>query len=441
MNRTDAFLEAAFAPREGHASGTLDQANGILRFHPNVAQASMHAAAMLGDADAVRAFLERDPATAAAKGGPFDCDALTYLCFSRYLRLDRDRSESFLRAARLLLEAGAPANTGWIETIDHPNPRPVLESAIYGAAAVARNAELTRLLLQHGADPNDEETPYHVPETYDNTILRILMDSGKLNPQSLATLLLRKCDWHDHDGVVMLLENGADPNRLTVWGYTALHQALRRDNRLITIERLLDHGADPNLTSRDGMPAAAIAAHRGRGDALDLFDNRGLLTPLTGAFGLLAACARDQKDRLADYPEEAKLLLAHGGSLLAQFAGVGNAAGVRNLLDLGVSPNALFREGDGYYGIARNSTALHVAAWRGWPAVVKLLIDRGADVSALDGQGRTVLQLAVKACVDSYWVSRRSPDSVRFLLEAGASTQGIALPTGYDEIDQLLSRG
>ena len=37
------------------------------------------------------------------------------------------------------------------------------ESVIYGAAGVAKHPELTRLLLERGADPNDEETPYHAP--------------------------------------------------------------------------------------------------------------------------------------------------------------------------------------------------------------------------------------------------------------------------------------
>jgi ankyrin repeat protein len=66
------------------------------------------------------------------------------------------------------------------------------------------------------------------------------------------------------------------------------------------------------------------------------------------------------------------------------------------------------------------------------------LIARGAPVNAIDGQGRTALQLAVKACVDSYWTELRSPESVRALLEAGSPTEGIELPTGYDEIDKLL---
>ena len=101
------------------------------------------------------------------KADPYGWDALTHLCFSRYLRLDAARSDAFVRTARALLDAGASANTGWYEMIDYPNPRPVLESAIYGAAGVAHHAGLTRLLLDYGADPNDEETPYHAAEEYD----------------------------------------------------------------------------------------------------------------------------------------------------------------------------------------------------------------------------------------------------------------------------------
>ena len=58
---------------------------------------------------------------------------------------------------------------------------------------------------------------------------------------------------------------------MTIWGHTALHQSLRRDNGLIMIEILLDHGANPTLTNREGLSATQIAAHRGRADALRLF--------------------------------------------------------------------------------------------------------------------------------------------------------------------------
>ncbi len=102
-----------------------------------------------------------------AKAGPYDWDALTYLCFSRYLRIDRARSDGFVRAAKALLDAGANANTGWMEN-DY-EPRGTWESVIYGAAGMAQHAELTRLLLEYGADPNDDETAYHAAETRDNS--------------------------------------------------------------------------------------------------------------------------------------------------------------------------------------------------------------------------------------------------------------------------------
>jgi ankyrin repeat protein len=438
-----AFIEEACVPRHsGHGSGTLERAEMILARYPEVAASSIYTAAILADEAAVRGFLARDAKSATAKGGPHEWDALTHLCFSRYLRIDEARSEAFVRTARALLDAGASANTGWFETIDHPNPRQIIESAIYGAAGIAKNAELTRLLLERGADPNDEETPYHVPESYDNTVLKILLESGRFNEESLNTVLLRKSDWHDEDGLQLALEYGANPNQVTRWGIASLHMALRRDNGLVMIELLLDHGADPKIETRDGISAAAIAAQRGRGDVLELFERRGIPFELVGVDRLIAACARGDREAIdlisAEEPGLVQELLALGGTLLAEFAGNDNVVGLRCLLGLGVNAASLYVEGDGYFGIAKDSTALHVAAWRAWPSSVKALIEAGAPVNALDGRGRTALMLAVKACVESYWKYRRSPDSVDALLKAGATAGGIEIPTGYEEVDELI---
>jgi ankyrin repeat protein len=438
-----AFIEAACVPRSaGHGTGTLEQAEAILARDPGVARSTIYTAAILADEPSVRAFLDADPGLATVQGGPYGWDALTHLCFSRYLRLDASRSEAFVRTARTLLDAGANANTGWYEPSHQP--KPVFESAIYGAAGVARHVGLTQLLLARGADPNDGETPYHVPETYDNAVLTVLLDSGRLNADSLACLLLRKSDWHDLKGVRILLAHKVDPNRGTWFGNNALQQAVRRDNGLEIVEAMLDAGADPRLRNREGRSAAEIAAHRGRGDVLALFEQRGLLPAFQGVDRLIAACARDQGDVVraiaAQEPSLAATLVERGGTLLAEFAGVGNLEGIRRLLECGVRADALYQEGDGYFGIAKNSTALHVAAWRAWPEVVKELIARGVPVNVVDARGRTALALAVKACVDSYWTSRRSPDSVKALLDAGATADGITLPSGYDEVDALFSR-
>lgn len=443
MTSLDTFIDAAIW-HDG-----LERADALLAADPTLAQRSIFAAAVVGDEAAVRRALAADPAAAAATGGRRDTTALVYLCFSNYLRLDPARTPAFLRIAAALLDAGADPTAGFRSTGDHPE----WESAIYGAAGVAHHAALTRLLLDRGADPNDNETAYHAAETYDNAAMQVLVESGKLDTTGLSTLLLRKTDWHDHDGIKWLLDRGVDPNLPTQWGKTALHNAILSDNRLEIVRLLLEHGASPlAIATRPerGSPqpgertAVQMAARRGRGDALHEFARRGFSTELRGLEGLLAACARDDAGAVAIIagaePQAVEQLRGDGGRFLAWFSGVDNVDGVRLLLDLGVPVDAPFVEGEGYFEIAPNSLAIHVAAWRASHATVALLISRRSPIDARDGRGRTPLMLAVRACVDSWWKGRRSPESVKALLDAGASRDGVAMPSGYAEVDALLAR-
>jgi ankyrin repeat protein len=424
--------------------GSLDRADAILAAHPELASSDIHIAAILGDVDGVRAHLVCDPDCAHAKSEPYGANALTHLCLSKYLRLDPARSDAFLAAATALLDAGADPNAGFWTAGEHPEH----ETPLYGAAGVAHHAPLTRLLLERGADPNDGEAVYHSPETYDNAALHALVETGLLTTESLSVMLIRKHDFHDYDGAKYLLEHGADANgpwRLS--GSSPLHHALARSNRLTIIELLLDHGADPSLTNgRDRLTGVATAAREGRSDVLELFARRGASLELRGVDRLVAACAMNDtaavRAIVQKEPALVKDAIAMGGDLLAKFAGNGNTGGVGQLLDVGVDVAAPFAEGDGYFGEPAGSLAIHIAAWRAQPAIVALLLERGSRVDPPDPNGCTPLALAIKACVDSYWTYRRTPESVEALLRAGASVRGagVRFPSGYADVDELLRR-
>ncbi len=165
-NHVAEFIEAAIW------FGPLDTAEAILAAHPEIRTAGIHTAAILGDENAVRRFLADDPQSVSRKAPPYDADALVYLCFSKYLRLDPKLTPAFLRIATALLDAGADPNAGFQSTGEYPD----FESCLYGAAGVAHHAELTRLLLERGGDPNDNETFYHAPESYDLSALKVLVE-------------------------------------------------------------------------------------------------------------------------------------------------------------------------------------------------------------------------------------------------------------------------
>lgn len=429
MSLRTAFIKAAIW------HGSLDEAEQYLAAHPELASSDIHTAAITGDVEAVQRFLAEDPANATAISEPYGGTALVYMCLSKYLRLYK--SNGFLQIANALLEAGTDPNTGfWTE-----GQYPEFETALYGAAGVAQHAALTKLLLEHGADPNDGEAVYHSPETDDNDAMKLLVETGKLAPENISLMLIRKHDWHDHDGVKYLLEKGADPNAAWFRGWYPLHHALARSNSLSIITLLIDHSADPYL-SNDGLTGVQRAAREGRGDVLNLFAQKGISIELEGIDQLLAACAMGDKEAVQTIikrsPQLLTTLRSMGNSLLARFSLNNNKPGVQQLLDLGIDVNTPYEMGDGYWGIPEGSLPIHIATWLGWPAVVQLLIDRGAYIDVPDKNGNTPLALAVKACVDSYWTYRRSTNSIKALLDAGASPANIPLPSGYPEADDLL---
>ena len=408
----DAFIQSACVPLDqSHSSGSLDAAREILAWHPEVASADIHACAILGNDSSVRQFLQADPRHAVTRGGPYQWDPLTYLCFSRFLRLDQTRSAGFVRTATALLQAGADPNTGFFSNEHLPSP--TFESALYGAAGVAHHPGITQLLIDHGADPNDGETEYHAPEGFENRAMQIIVESGRLTPMGLTTMLHRKLDWTDYEGVAWLLEHGANPNAISHWGNRALDHAIQRDNPLRFFEALLDYGADPGLASRDNVNVFIRAAVTGRADILDLFSRRGFSFVLEGDPAFLAACAKgDAKSAgrmVADDRELVDRVKREHPDVVPNFAGAGNTKGVTILLDLGFDIEAR----------VRGHTALHLAVWRERLETVKLLLARGASVEAKNPGGENALAIAERAMTEhSEWTPHETSAVLREVAKA-----------------------
>ncbi|HEX2413201.1 MAG TPA: ankyrin repeat domain-containing protein [Solirubrobacteraceae bacterium] len=108
-----------------------------------------------------------------------------------------------------------------------------------GLAAFLGGPEVVALLLEAGADPDDDA---------DNP--------ARVRPVHAAAAA------RDLESLRLLLAAGADPNPQQQGGFTPLHAAAHSDQ--VEMARvLLDHGADPTITTQDGRDAARIAADDG----------------------------------------------------------------------------------------------------------------------------------------------------------------------------------
>jgi ankyrin repeat protein len=171
----------------------------------------------------------------------------------------------------------------------------------------------------------------------------------------------------------------------------------------------MDYGADPRLATADGVNAFMRAAGVGRADVLALFRKRGFTFKLEGDAAFLEACATGNEKharKLAEEdPEIVPRLKASEKPILANFAGAGNTKGVRILLDLGFDI-----ESESTHPGSRGNTALHLAVWRERLDTSKLLIERGASLTARNPGGLTPLMLAERAQTEmSEWTPHESP--------------------------------
>lgn len=324
-------------------------ATTVLALDPAVARQSLATACVAGEADEVARWVRARPDAAREPVGPNGWQPLSYACFSRLLRTDQQRAAGIRSVVATLLDAGADPNASFMRG-------DWLQAAIYGAAGIAGDAELTVMLLAAGADPNDAgpdhmvgEALYHACEHRDPTCARLLVDAGT-DPSVVHYCLGRALNFDNQAMVAMLCSRGAQP------AAAHLHQALWRRRSVETIATLLDAGAPLEELDEHGLSPLQIALRWGDGPVTALLRDRGAREP-------------EASQHTADAPElldEMVILAVQRGELAA----------VRQLLDAGARIDGDPEREDGPMG---------QACWRGQIAIVRELLARGAASELADG--------------------------------------------------------
>lgn len=141
------------------------------------------------------------------------------------------------------------------------------ESSALTAAVEAGHIDIAEYLVEHGADPDGNKKGSAIAaaaRTNNAEMLNYLLSKGAdINAESpsdesiLSTPLIRAIYNGRLEEVRLLVQFGADVNRLSRKGNTALHQAIRftNGNQTELVEFLLKNGADPDI--RDGYGATA----------------------------------------------------------------------------------------------------------------------------------------------------------------------------------------
>ncbi len=431
-DRVRHFVRAATDESTGPVEGPFLLAKRLLARDPALAQADVYTALVLGDVDAVRRQVERDPGWVRRKGGPRENrEPLLYATYSKFHRESPRIADGLLATARLLLDAGADPDASFV----NEHWQGPLRSLV-GACGVANFPAMADLLLDRGATIDDNESLYHSTEHADTRCLELLLSRGA-NPKR-TNALNHAFDVRGLERIRLLLDHGADPNEVLGHNGAPLHVAIEKGRELAVLELLVAHGADVHARRWDGRSPYQVAMQHGHPEAAAWLAGLGAATETTPFERFADACGRSDLEaaqRVID--ENPRLLenLSEGDRrAFVQLGAQGKTAAIAAMIDCGVPVNARGAHGQ---------TALHWASWHGWRETAAALLARGAAPEAVEDEfGATPLGWAVHGCDNYPNPEGDYPGVVRLLLDAGADVSVIReLPDTVAVADLLRAAG
>ncbi len=318
-------------------------------------------------------------------------------------------------------------------------------------AVIRGDIGLVNLLLNSGADVNSKSpngytalliASHSLSETPDiiDTLIRHGADvNAKSCVEQWTSLLLASSNVNSHESVIIrLVEAGARINDSNVFGVTPLMCVAEFGSDGL-VEYLLKNGADPRLTAEDGISAihqAASSTGESYVHALECGINRKV-----GIAGLEATFYEEGMQGFADdfsennhlvRPKVIKLLLEYGADSNAETTfgatplKIAIAAGNTEIAEM-LIPHANINAGD--------ETILMTAVWHNRIDIVKLLIEKGADINHKKTTGENALEWAVFSGCD---------DIAELLLNTGAkrdfSDSFLELISGREDVASTLER-
>ncbi|GAQ12244.1 hypothetical protein ALT_9565 [Aspergillus lentulus] len=259
--------------------------------------------------------------------------------------------------AKKSLQAGVKKTKQW-------HRKPLVAALKRGHQAVMR------LLLDEGVDPDE-----------------ILFEGSRME-----TTALYMAAANGYDAIVkLLIEKGASVNLKKAPGHPLVIAA--SNNRKTVVRLLLEKGADPNAVRGYKETALHIAVMRGNSDIVSMLLNKGAHTELGDD-------CRNTPLHTAIMKKHWKItqLLLEGGADVGSRDSYGRTA-----LDLAMthsSQRSLFLFLKHVKLNAQNCQSLHTAISMNKTAVVRFLLENGADINRKDSEGQTPLLYAMLEAYD-----------------------------------------